>query len=95
MSDFKCEKCGRSFSMAAHLARHTNSAHGPGRGKIGPRKRTRRRKKMASRVGGVRREAIAAAQFNLSDMPFEDLGRLIQDARAEIRQRIAEIEQAI
>ena len=29
---FKCPKCERSFSMAAHLARHTNTIHGPRRG---------------------------------------------------------------
>jgi len=25
--DFKCSKCGRSFSMAAHLARHMSTIH--------------------------------------------------------------------
>jgi hypothetical protein len=27
---FKCTKCDRSFSMAAHLGRHTNTMHGAG-----------------------------------------------------------------
>lgn len=32
--DFKCATCGRTFSMAAHLARHTSSMHRrPGRPK--------------------------------------------------------------
>jgi len=27
---FKCSRCDRSFSMAAHLARHMNTLHNPG-----------------------------------------------------------------
>ena len=30
---FKCSRCDRSFSMAAHLARHRNTIHGSGRAK--------------------------------------------------------------
>lgn len=32
---FKCSKCDRTFSMAAHLARHTNTIHGGGSRKAG------------------------------------------------------------
>lgn len=28
---FKCQKCDRSFTMAAHLGRHVNAVHGAGR----------------------------------------------------------------
>ena len=46
-SRFKCGKCGRKFSMAAHLARHVNASHRPGRGRrLAGRKKTT--------VGGAR-----------------------------------------
>ena len=39
----KCSKCGRKFSMAAHLARHMSASHG--------RKKKARRAKTKHRVG--------------------------------------------
>ncbi len=59
---FKCAKCDRTFSMAAHLARHKNSIHG--RGKVGrPARRKARRGRPRGRVGrprGRRTTAIRA-----------------------------------
>ena len=41
---FKCSKCGRTFSMAAHLARHTSTIHATKARKKTAKKRTRKRK---------------------------------------------------
>lgn len=40
---FKCPKCDRSFSMAAHLARHKNTTHATGTRKKATKKRRGRR----------------------------------------------------
>lgn len=50
---FKCPKCDRTFSMAAHLARHANTIHGGGR-KAG------RAGRMKPRLGRPPRAAAAA-----------------------------------
>ena len=55
---FKCPRCDRTFSMAAHLARHKNTIHAPktarkaGKKKARPKKKVRRRRavKQAGRV---------------------------------------------
>lgn len=44
-----CKTCGRKFGMPAHLARHTNSAHGTG----GGRKRGRPKGSGKSRFEGI------------------------------------------
>ncbi len=41
---FKCSKCDRSFSMAAHLARHKSTIHAPNGRKKAAKKKTRKRK---------------------------------------------------
>lgn len=43
---FRCSKCDRTFSMAAHLARHENAAHG-----AKPKRRAVRAKAARKRVG--------------------------------------------
>ncbi len=61
--DFKCSTCGRTFSMAAHLARHTSSMHRrPGRPKG-----WRKNKSVPGRRPG--RPPLSAGRIsNLSDM---------------------------
>lgn len=58
-SKFRCARCKRSFSMAAHLARHMNTIHGKGGGrkKTAPRRKAKRR----GRPKGKRRSATYAA----------------------------------
>jgi hypothetical protein len=53
---FRCNKCDRTFAMAAHLGRHKNTIHGGGKaGKVGrPRKTAGRPKtRRATVVGGA------------------------------------------
>ncbi len=52
---FKCPKCDRTFSMAAHLARHTNTIHGGGRkaGRAGGMKRRPGRPPRAAAAAGA------------------------------------------
>ena len=38
---FRCSRCKRTFSMAAHLARHKNAMHGKKSGKKAAKKKTR------------------------------------------------------
>ncbi len=70
---FKCPRCDRSFSMAAHLARHQNTIHGGGRrrkGKVGrPRMKRgpgRPRKAKVGRPAG-RRGPLARARMAAMD----------------------------
>lgn len=49
---FKCTKCNRRFSMAAHLARHTNAMHSRGRRSASKAGFSARRKSTALGFGG-------------------------------------------
>ena len=57
---FKCARCKRTFSMAAHLARHKNTIHGGGkRAKAGRPKATKGRpRRRVGRPKGRRTTAI-------------------------------------
>lgn len=62
---FKCPKCERSFSMAAHLARHTSTIHA---GKRGPRPGVRRGRGRRGRRGpGRPRGSGKMARMSASD----------------------------
>ncbi len=68
---FKCSKCDRRFSMAAHLARHVNAIH--------KKARTRRvgRPKLAKRIRRRKGRAVAARR------PTRDgVARLLTQVRA-------------
>ncbi len=60
---FKCPKCDRSFSMAAHLGRHANTIHGSRKGPkpVAKRKPGRPRKGRVGRPKGSRSFARAGA----------------------------------
>ena len=60
---FKCPKCDRSFSMAAHLGRHANTIHGSRKGPkpVAKRKPGRPRKNRVGRPKGSRSFARAGA----------------------------------
>ncbi|MFH0983239.1 MAG: C2H2-type zinc finger protein [Planctomycetota bacterium] len=87
MADFKCAKCSRTFSMAAHLARHMNATHGARRKTAGAKKRAKG--KNGRRVKRGRQQTTGV---NLGRLSLDYLTQLIGEARAEIRQRIAAIE---
>jgi uncharacterized C2H2 Zn-finger protein len=84
-AEFKCGRCGRSFKMKAHLARHMSASHGMGR-------RGGARKKVKFRGGGRRQ---AASPFRLGELSLEQLGELINVARFEVHRRIASIQKAM
>lgn len=62
-AEFKCPKCDRTFSMAAHLARHDSTAHAAKTRKKTAKKKARKRKakrkvgrpKVAKKKAGKRR----------------------------------------
>lgn len=98
MPNLKCTKCGRTFGMAAHLARHMNASHGPAKKKAVAKKKTKKRRakrKVARKAKVRRRRATGGPRRGLRGMSLEALGRLISNARAEVRHRIAEIEKAM
>ena len=69
---FKCSKCDRRFSMAAHLARHVNAIHKrKAGGSAAGKKRTKVRRKVgrpkaaSAKVGHVRGRRGGPAQARL------------------------------
>lgn len=50
---FECPKCDRTFSMAAHLARHMNTIHRAKAGRIPPKKKVAKAKTRAGRTKGT------------------------------------------
>ena len=90
---FKCPKCDRSFSMAAHLARHTSTIHGTKRkAKKASKRKAGRRKKGSRRMGPP---TSVERKFGVRNMSLDELGNLISAARAAARDKIAEFENQI
>ena len=95
---FKCERCGRVFSMAAHLARHMNAGHGVRRagkrtaaGKRGrPRGRAARPK--ATRTRAARYDAGGATRLVGEMQAYHSE---LAARRAAVDQEIAAIENAM
>ena len=99
---FKCSKCGKSFSMAAHLGRHASTIHAsPKKKAAAKRKRaakkkaTARKKRSVKKVKNGRRRKRTASTRGLRNMSVEALSQLIADARTELRRRMAEIGKVI
>ena len=62
---FKCRKCDRSFSMAAHLARHVNAIHKKAKKKVAkkpPKTRRVGRPKQAKKARRRAGSGVAARQ---------------------------------
>ena len=104
---FKCSKCDRSFSMAAHLARHMNSTHAsPQKKAAAKRKRKAKRPKVAKKVKKAKRTKKAkrkaagrpkgaGARLGLRNMTLEQLINVIAAARAEARRKIIAFQKAM
>ncbi len=60
---FKCKRCKRSFSMAAHLARHMNTIHRSKTRKISNAKTTKKAKRSTVRPKVVRTVAASRARI--------------------------------
>ena len=96
-NEFRCGKCGRTFKMAAHLARHQSSGHGKKRKKKATKKKRpvgRPRKTAAARRNKGRTSA-RAPRLGLANLSIEQLGNLIVAARAEAKKRISALKKSI
>ncbi len=94
---FKCSKCGRSFKMKAHLARHQSAGHGAKKkaakkGKKGKRAKAPAKKRKFARVGRLKG---LAARLGIRKMSLEQMTELIAAARAEARRKLAELRKAL
>lgn len=88
MGTFRCKRCKRTFSMAAHLARHMTATHGAGaKKKTKAAKNGRRKKRRGGRPKGSR--------FGLGSMTLGQLADVIDAAKAEARTRLRELEAAL
>ena len=96
MAKHKCSKCGRTFKMPAHLARHMSAGHGVSAKRSVVKKATnvkKQAKKKASSPGGAPRKT--ASQISLGGLSVEELSQLIVKARVEVRRKISEIERTV
>jgi len=92
---FKCEKCGKAFTMAMHLGRHMVAKHGqaPKAAKAAkPKKATKRAARKRGRVG---RPPGVVRRLGLRDMSLDQLVEVIAAARDEGERRIAEIQESL
>lgn len=89
---FKCARCTRSFSMAAHLARHMSTIHSRGKKKA----KKLGRPKMSAKAGRKRmgRPPAIASRLRLRELSFEELKQIVETARDEAQRRFREFEQA-
>ena len=93
---FKCSKCDRTFSMAAHLARHTSTMHVSKAKKEAAKRKAAKRRKAARRTGKrVGRPKGVAALLKLKSMTLEQLGQLLTAVRAEARRKLTELSRAL
>jgi hypothetical protein len=99
---FKCSKCDKAFSMAAHLGRHMATIHAsPVQKAVAKQKRKAKKGKQAGIAKGAKarkakpigRPKGVATRFGLTAMRIDQLAELIQAAQAETRRRIAQIQE--
>lgn len=94
---FKCSKCDRSFSMAAHLARHMGTLHASPKARAAKaatakvKKRRTTRGRSAKRVG---RPTGLVSRLGLRDMTLEQLQNLIAAAREQGQRKLGELRAA-
>ncbi len=90
---FKCARCGRKFSMAAHLARHKSAKHGW----KSKRKKTVRSKapKAGKRGGAGRRRAVGVAGAGAAAGGAAHLIGEMQTYHGELTSRRAALEAQI
>jgi uncharacterized C2H2 Zn-finger protein len=100
---FKCPKCDRTFSMAAHLARHMNTLHASkARKKVAKKKVARKRRVKRARRRVLRMAARSkAARPRLATGPARMIGDMrayrgtLAAQRSELDTQIAAVEQAL
>ena len=92
---FKCKKCDRTFTRPGPFAWHMQSMHGAKKKrktKVAKKAKRRGKKRMMKRAG---RPKGSTSRFGLKTMSLERLTELIDAARGEARNRLAEIEASI
>jgi uncharacterized C2H2 Zn-finger protein len=100
---FKCPKCDRTFSMAAHLARHMNTIHASkARKKVAKKKVARKRRVKRARRRAPRMAARPrAGRPRLAAGPARVIGGMrayretLAAQRSELDTQIAAVEQAL
>lgn len=87
---FKCAKCSRAFSMAAHLARHTSTIHATN----ATRAKAEARRKL-KRPGHVKagRPTIVSSRLRLHELSFEQLRQVVESVRDEAQRRLSDFEE--
>ena len=85
---FTCARCKRTFSMAAHLARHKAAMHG-----AKSKKKTKAPRAQAAPKG--RRGRPTAMASRLSGLSLDELVRLADEAHAMARSRLAALQRSI
>ena len=99
---FNCSKCDRSFSMAAHLARHMSTLHASPQDRKAMAAKAAAKKRSSAKGGTkkrgpskkVGRPTGLISRLGLRDMSLEQLGNVIDAARETAHQKIAEMQQA-
>ena len=88
---FRCKRCGRGFSMAAHLARHQNAVHGAGGRKKTGKKTGRRAGRASASPAPMGGDEGASRVLSEMSAYLEDL----QAQRDAITNQIAGVEDAM
>lgn len=94
---YKCDKCDRTFSMAAHLARHMSTLHASPAAKAkdaSKKKRKGAKKGVAKRAGAVGRPTGLVTRLGLRDMSLEQLRDVIDASRLEAQVKIEQYRSA-
>jgi ribosomal protein S14 len=89
---FRCEKCGKRFTMAMHLGRHITTIHGKAPKATKPKKAAKRAVRKGRRVG---RPPGVVGRLGLKNLSLEQLVDLIAAAKEEAGKRIAQIQETI
>lgn len=94
-----CSKCGRKFSMAAHLARHMTTHSSKSKKKTAKKIAKKTGKRLGRPKGSKNKKTLVAARsvsgLNLKGMQLTDLMALIEAARAEAKSKIRVLERAL
>lgn len=92
---FKCSKCSRSFSMAAHLARHKSTIHASPAAKA--KRKAKKRGVGRPKGSGIKRSGRPSgfvSRLGLRQMSVEQLCDVIDAAREAARGKINDLRQA-
>ncbi len=93
----KCDICGQTFAMPAHLGRHKAATHGV-KSKAAKKKGGSRGAGVAGRKRAGRRPgrpSAIATRFGLGNLSLDELASLVEAARGEMEIRIRDFEEML